>query len=97
MEMSRDEDMCQAIAESYWRAATSDNQLVARYDSPVYRSLDRAFVASVRAVYGLSLVKARRVRDMLSELGPHDGAAGTGPLWGVKSYVAYVKARRGEF
>lgn len=89
----RDAKICQAAAEALYAAATSDNHEIASSDAGIYRTLERAFIASVRTVYGLSDLKARRVRDMLAELGPHDGGAGTAG-WGIASYVEYVMTHR---
>ena len=85
-----DERICQLTAEALWHAATSENHTVARYDSATYRALERAFVTSVREVYGLSALKATRVRDLLAEFGPNDGAVGT-TGYGVQSYVQYAR------
>ena len=90
---AHDERICQLAAEALWQAATSNNVAVARYDSATYRALERAFTASVREVYGLSALKARRVLNLLEELGPNDGANGTSG-WGVQSYVQYARDNR---
>lgn len=91
--LTADQTLCQEIAEAYWKAATSENREISTYTTPVYRNLQRAVIASVRAVYGLGEVRARRVLDLLSELGPNDGAIGTNGF-GIFSYVQYVKENR---
>jgi hypothetical protein len=92
-DITREQRVCQLAAEALWTAATSDDPGISGSWNASYKALERAFVLSVRAVYGLSALKANRVRDLLAELGPDDGAVGTSG-WGVASYVEYVKTNR---
>jgi hypothetical protein len=91
--LTHEQKLCQTIAEAYWQAATSNDHAIANWKSPTYRALQRAFLASVRTVYGLGARRAERVLDLLSELGPNDGAYGTSG-YGVASYVEYVRTNR---
>lgn len=92
--MTHDEKICQLSAEALWQAATSENP-IAWARNPAYRALERAFVASVREVYGMGAARASKVRDLLAEYGPHDSLSGTSAR-GIASYVQYVKAHRGR-
>lgn len=86
---TEDREFCQQLAEALWLAATSENHEIAAYDSPVYRHLGNAFVSAVRITYGLSEMKARRVRALLAEYGPHDSLTGTSG-WGIDSYAQFA-------
>lgn len=92
--LSPDEKFCQDLAEAFWAAATSENRNIAHYRSPVYRHLEIALISAIKITYGMTELKARRVRDLLAELGPFDGAYGTRD-YGIKSYAQYVRENRG--
>jgi hypothetical protein len=96
MEITRDQATVQRIAESLWNVATSDNHSLASSRSTVYRHLEIALIGALREVYGLSELKARRVRDQLAEYGPDDSLRGTTGR-GINSYVQFVKANRQSF
>jgi hypothetical protein len=88
-----DQHVAQKAGELLWAVATSERGEISNCDSAVYRAAERAFITSVRVVYGLGAQRTRRVRDLLAEYGPYDSLApGTG--YGVYSYVAYVMTNR---
>jgi hypothetical protein len=89
-ELTEDQVYVQRLAEMMWKTATSENHAIARYDLPVYANLERALIAAIREVYGLTLLKARRVRDLLSKYGPDDSLTGTTGR-GIASYVQFVR------
>ena len=91
--LTDDMKLCQTLAEAFWQAATSNDRAIANYTSPTYKAVQRAFLVSVRTVYGLGARRAERVLDLLSELGPNDGVYGTSG-YGVASYVEYVRTSR---
>lgn len=93
--LTRDQKICQAAAEALWNAATSERYDIAWCRSPLYKQLERAFVTSVRLVYGLGAIRAGQVRELLAEYGPDDSLTGTNGR-GVASYVEFVKAHPGE-
>lgn len=86
---SSDLALAQTMAEALWAVATSENNAIARYDSPTYRHAEQAFIASVQTVYGITRDRARRVRDLLCEYGPDDSLTGTIGR-GVSSYVQFT-------
>jgi hypothetical protein len=90
---AHDHRIVQLAGEALWQVATSDDSSIARFDSNVYRATEKAFIAAVRVVYGLGAQRARRVRDLLAEYGPHDSLTGTDTR-GVQSYVDYVMTTR---
>lgn len=89
----------QLAGATLWRIATSERTELASSDSKAYRAAERAFIAILRAEYGLGATLAQRVRDCLAEYGPNDSLTWDwrgNTLRGVASYVAYVKANRGR-
>jgi hypothetical protein len=65
----------QAAAELLWLAATSEDHAVASSQAEPYRTADAAFTAALATAYPhLTGPELRRVRDLLSELGPHEWA-----------------------
>jgi hypothetical protein len=65
----------QAAAELLWSAATCEDHAVASSQAEPYRTADAAFAAALAAAYpGLSGAELRRVRELLTELGPREWA-----------------------
>lgn len=92
-QITHDARVCQLAAEALWQAATSENINLAWSRSPAYVALERAFIVSVRTVYGLGERRAGRVRELLAEYGPDDSLSGTSER-GIASYVSYVLTNR---
>lgn len=92
-----DKQACQKIAEALWAAATSENRNIAWGRGTVYRALELALEDALFHVYDIGGRTADHVRDLLSELGPNDGAYGTGNLWGVESYVLFAIENPDEY
>jgi len=92
---THDAALAQAVAETYWRAATSENNDVAWCGTATYQTLTRALIVTVQAVYQITPHMAHKVRDLVSEYGPHDSLVGTSGR-GVASYVEYAFANLGR-
>jgi len=87
-----EEATVQKIAEVYWSVATSNNNALASYQSRTYKAANNALVAAIAEVYQLPNKKARQVRNLVSEYGPHESLVETGHTTGVRSFVEAVRA-----
>jgi len=86
-----DEALVQQIAEAYWAAATSENRDMAFYQSPTYNGLKNALIGSIATAYHMPRRRARAVRNLVAEYGPHDSLQGTSAgSRGVRSYVEFA-------
>lgn len=65
IEQPTPEQTVQEIANAYLCVAFNESSSVASSQRPVYRSMQRALIAAIRQVYGLSALKANRVYDVL--------------------------------
>lgn len=81
--------LAQLAATFYWGVATSEDNAIARWDSETYKLAQRAFMSTVREVYGISRTQARKVLSLLSEYGPTDSLSGS-PGWGIDNYVHFA-------
>jgi hypothetical protein len=77
------ETIAQRAADVHWSNAFSQDDSVARYDSPVYQASQRMLLAAIRAAYNLSALKAQRVYDVWADCGES-----------VAWCVEYVKTHR---
>lgn len=84
----------QIAAEFLWALATSDSAQYARSDFAPYQSAKAAFLATLKAEYGLTDPReAEYVYNIYCELGPNDAHqdARTG-LRGIRSYVDAMRS-----
>lgn len=92
MALTRDEQLVQAIAETLWKAATSENTDLASSRCETYRGLEMALEASLREVYRLNEPEVKAVREIFSDLGPHDSHCDSpAGMSGMQSYAYAVK------
>lgn len=81
----------ETMADAMWRAATSDNHLIASSRGPIYRNLEGSLLEVIKVVYKVDYETAQEIRDMLSELGPNDAYSDSpAKYYGITSYAAGV-------
>ena|ERR1700723_548929 len=90
-----DQQLAQQLADAMHAVAFSSNHAIASGRGPVYAPLERALLAAIKIAYGLGDTRARKVRDLLAELGPDDSCRGTSGR-GIASYAEYVKTHPGQ-
>jgi hypothetical protein len=64
----KDQEVCQMVANAHWAIATSENHEIAngfKGIGKVYPASEKLLLATIRATYGLSALKAQRVYDVL--------------------------------
>lgn len=82
--------IAQRMAEAMWAVATSEDHSIAYCRSATYLAVERALLATLREVYHLTPLTARKVRDLLAEYGPLDSLSGT-TGWDIASYVQFAR------
>jgi hypothetical protein len=94
MPLTAEQNIAQQLADAMWAVATSENHSIAWGRGDVYAPLDKALHAAIKIAYGIGDTRARKIRYLLSELGPDDTCQGTSGR-GIASYAEYVKTHRG--
>jgi hypothetical protein len=87
-------DLAEWAARILWSFAISEDHALASSRGAAYQAAETTFAAAYRAAYpGDSEDVVSRVRDILAELGPHDGYRDM-PGYGIASYRAGALAER---